>query len=140
MLLSEEERRRYLHRFRRPNLENLQRQNLAKQVNTACRKVITCPYCGATNGTVKKVGALKISHDKFRAKKKQPELEAFRNTFRYAISESKEIAPHLPKAQEDMNPLRVLNLFRRVTPSVSRVTASSRLGADVLHRTASYWA
>lgn len=118
VLLSEEDRRTYLQKFRRPNLENLQRQHLAKQVNTACRKVITCPYCGATNGTVKKVGALRIVHEKFRAKKKADELAVFRDSFITAIKETKELAPHLHKAQEDMNPLRVLNLFRRVTPSV----------------------
>ncbi|POW18023.1 hypothetical protein PSTT_00252 [Puccinia striiformis] len=117
VLLSEEDRRLYLIRFRRPNLENLQRQHLAKQVNTACRKVITCPYCGATNGTVKKVGALRIIHEKFRAKKKADELASFRDTFITAIKETKELGPHLHKAQEDMNPLRVLNLFRRITPA-----------------------
>ncbi|EGG07581.1 uncharacterized protein MELLADRAFT_47986 [Melampsora larici-populina 98AG31] len=117
VMLSEEDRRVYLQRFRRPNLENLQRQHYAKQVNTACRKVLTCPYCGATNGIVKKVGALRIVHEKFRAKKKADELEAFRDTFINAIKETRELAPHLHKAQEDMNPLRVLNLFRRVTPS-----------------------
>ncbi|PLW44061.1 hypothetical protein PCASD_04835 [Puccinia coronata f. sp. avenae] len=42
VLLSEEDRRLYLIKFRRPNLENLQRQHLAKQVNTACRKVLAC--------------------------------------------------------------------------------------------------
>ncbi|KAI8459810.1 DNA-directed RNA polymerase III subunit C1 [Phakopsora pachyrhizi] len=117
VLLSEEDRRLYLQRFRRPNLENLQRQHYAKQVNTACRKVLTCPYCGATNGTVKKVGALRIIHEKFRAKKKADELASFRDSFLNAIKETREIAPHLHKAQEDMNPLRVLNLFKRVTPS-----------------------
>ncbi|EFP75753.2 hypothetical protein PGT21_012768 [Puccinia graminis f. sp. tritici] len=117
VLLSEEDRRLYLIKFRRPNLENLQRQHLAKQVNTACRKIITCPYCGATNGTVKKVGALRIIHEKFRAKKKADELAAFRDTFITAVKETKELGPHLHKAQEDMNPLRVLNLFRRITPS-----------------------
>jgi DNA-directed RNA polymerase III subunit RPC1 len=119
VLLSEEDRRLYLIKFRRPNLENLQRQHLAKQVNTACRKVLTCPYCGSTNGTVKKVGALRIIHEKFRAKKKADELAAFKDTFITAVKETKELAPHLHKAQEDMNPLRVLNLFRRITPSVS---------------------
>lgn len=118
VLLNEEERRTYLQRFRRPNLENLQRQQLAKQVNTLCRKVITCPFCGATNGTVKKVGALRIIHDKYRAKKKAAELQIFRDSFGNAVKESKEMGAHIHKAQEDMNPLRVMNLFRRVTASV----------------------
>ena len=68
-MLTEDQRRSYLKRFRRPKLENLQRQTACKSVNTACRKNLYCPYCGSTNGVVKKTGLLKIVHEKFRAKK-----------------------------------------------------------------------
>jgi len=116
VLLEEADRRRFLRRFRRPGLENLQRTQAFKAVNTAARKMLYCPHCGATNGTVKKAGALKVVHEKFRQKKTEEEMLEFRRTFNTAISMGNgELAPHLGKAQEDLNPLRVLDLFRRVS-------------------------
>ncbi|KAL1672708.1 hypothetical protein EV122DRAFT_271324 [Schizophyllum commune] len=116
VLLEEPERRTFLKRFRRPNLENMQRQALTKAVNTAARKVVYCPYCAATNGTVKKAGALKIIHDKFRSKKTADEMERWKRTFASAIEAQKELAQFLNKAvNEDLNPLKVLDLFRRIS-------------------------
>ncbi|KAN0062318.1 DNA-directed RNA polymerase III subunit C1 (rpo31) [Thecaphora frezii] len=116
VLLDESDRRKYLRRFRRPNLENLQRTRTFKEVNTRARKVLYCPKCGYTNGTVKKQGQLKIVHEKFRAKKTATELEEFRNTFATNIKMGNgDITPHLSKAQEDLNPLKVLDLFKRIS-------------------------
>jgi DNA-directed RNA polymerase III subunit RPC1 len=108
----------FLKRFRRPNLENLARMSLIKLVNTACRKVVYCPYCGSTNGTVKKAGLLRIVHEKFRAKKTGEEKEAWKRTFTTAIEHQKEIATFLGKAQDDLNPLKALDLFRRISAEV----------------------
>ncbi|KAE9394109.1 beta and beta-prime subunits of DNA dependent RNA-polymerase [Gymnopus androsaceus JB14] len=116
VLLEEPDRRMYIKRFRRPNLENIQRQALSKAVNKAARKVVYCPYCSATNGAVKKAGALKIIHDKFRAKKTVEEMEKWKRTFAPAIEEQKDLAIYLNKAvHEDLNPLKVLDLFRRIS-------------------------
>ena len=116
ILLEEPDRRRFLRRFRRPGLENLQRTQTFKAVNTAARKVLYCPHCGSTNGTVKKAGVLKIVHEKFRQKKTEEEQLDFRKTFTTAVQMGHgELAPHLNKAQEDLNPLRVLDLFRRIS-------------------------
>ena len=116
VLLEEADRRRFLRRFRRPGLENLQRTQAFKAVNTAARKMLYCPHCGATNGTVKKAGALKVVHEKFRQKKTEEEQVEFRKTFMTAVDMSGgDLAPHLGKAQEDLNPLRVLDLFRRIS-------------------------
>ncbi|WFD35230.1 DNA-directed RNA polymerase [Malassezia cuniculi] len=116
VLLEESDRRRFLRRFRRPNLENLQRTQTFKAVNTLARKTLYCPRCGSTNGTVKKVGPLKVVHEKFRQKKTEEELMEFRKTFVTAVNMGGgELAPHLGKAQEDLNPLRVLDLFRRIS-------------------------
>lgn len=125
ILLDEPDRRLYLKRFRRPNLENIQRQALTKAVNAMARKVVYCPYCSATNGAVKKAGALKIIHDKFRAKKTADELEKFKLSFASAIESQKELAIYVSKAMhEDLNPLKVLDLFRRITDDVSLARAS----------------
>lgn len=91
------------------------RTQLAKQVNTACKKVLRCPHCGEINGTVKKVGALKIIHEKYRAKKLSGERAFFESTFQTAVKDMRELVPHLHKAQDDLNPLRVINLFKNIT-------------------------
>lgn len=97
----------------------MQRQLITKAVNTTARKVVHCPYCSATNGAVKKVGPLKIIHDKFRAKKTASELEAFRKTFESAIEFQKELAMYVNKpVYEDLHPLKVLDLFRRISDEV----------------------
>jgi DNA-directed RNA polymerase III subunit RPC1 len=119
VLLEEPDRRAYLKRFRRPNFENMQRLALRKTVNTAARKVVYCPYCASTNGAVKKAGALKIIHDKFRAKKTADEMERWKKTFAPAVEAQKELGIYLNKAvHEDLNPLKVLDLFRRISDEV----------------------
>ncbi|KAG6819511.1 hypothetical protein H0H93_011169 [Arthromyces matolae] len=116
VLLEEPDRRTFLKRFRRPNLENIQRQALTKAVNTMARKCVYCPYCSSTNGAVKKAGALKIIHDKFRAKKTAEEMERWKKTFASAVAAQKELGLYLNKAaHEDLNPLKVLDLFRRIS-------------------------
>jgi len=83
------------------------------------RKVVYCPYCSATNGAVKKAGALKIIHDKFRAKKTADELEKWKETFVPAVEAQKELGLYINKAvHEDLNPLKVLDLFRRISDEV----------------------
>ena len=78
-----------------------------------------CPYCSATNGVVKKAGALKIIHDKFRAKKTADELEKWKLSFTAAVESQKELAIYINKAvHEDLNPLKVLDLFRRISDEV----------------------
>ncbi|KAF8628167.1 hypothetical protein AX17_006037 [Amanita inopinata Kibby_2008] len=64
------------------------------------RKTVYCPYCSATNGGVKKAGALKITHDKFRAKKTAEEMQRWKGTFKNAIAAQKEL---------------VLDLFKRIS-------------------------
>lgn len=114
----------YLKRFRRPNLENIQRMSLIKAVNGLARKIVYCPYCTSINGAVKKVGAIKIIHDKFRAKKTADELAKFKQSFAMAIEAQKEIGMYIGKAvHEDLNPLKVLDLFKRISDEASVLTA-----------------
>ncbi|TCD69172.1 hypothetical protein EIP91_008468 [Steccherinum ochraceum] len=116
VLLDESDRRSYLKRFRRPNLENIQRQALIRAVNTLARKTVYCPYCAATNGAVKKAGALKIIHDKFRAKKTADEMAKWKKSLLSAAETQKEIEPYLNRAiHEDLNPLKVLTLMKQIS-------------------------
>ncbi|KAJ1979778.1 DNA-directed RNA polymerase III subunit C1 (rpo31), partial [Dimargaris cristalligena] len=115
VMLEEPERRAYLKRLRAPTLDNIQRRLITKGVNTQCRKVSKCMYCQATNGAVKKVSGLKIIHEKFRDKKAAGELDQFRHTFDSALQANPEIKHHLSKAHEDLNPLRVRQLFEKIS-------------------------
>jgi DNA-directed RNA polymerase III subunit RPC1 len=102
-------------------MDNLTRERVVKSINTRCRKYANCPHCGALNGTVKKVGALKITHDLFKRETKKNEgfKRDFEKTFAESIKTMPEIKSHMNKAQDDMNPLKVLKLFQRISPEVS---------------------
>jgi len=108
----------FLEVLRRPSLSSLARRSIAKKINDKCKKVAVCPHCGATNGTVKKCGLLKIVHEKFRfAPSKQrvsQELQEFRQTLQEFAEDNRDLQPHITKAQEVLNPLRVLSLFQSI--------------------------
>ncbi|KAI4118724.1 MAG: hypothetical protein LQ345_001290 [Seirophora villosa] len=128
ILLPESERRKFLRSLRRPNLDNFQRLTMCKKINDECKKTKNCYACGAINGQVKKGGPhpLKLLHDRFSAFKKSKALskEAPRSKIEFEESFSKvkdalygDVNRHLHKAVDDLNPLRVLNLFRQITSS-----------------------
>ncbi|KAJ3391532.1 hypothetical protein HDU92_008981 [Lobulomyces angularis] len=115
VLLEEPQRRSYLKKIRSPNIDGVQRKDILKNLNVACKKVSVCPHCKAINGTVKKVGALKLIHEKFKKKKKTEEEIKFNNSFENAVKLDPALKPHVGKAQEDLNPLLVLNLFECIS-------------------------
>lgn len=125
ILLPEAERRSFLREMRRPGLDNLRRLQIAKRINERCRKTRTCDACGAVNGVVKKAGssALKITHDKFRSfnastsvkKVPPPSKIVFDRSFDEARTSNADVEKHYKKAQDDMNALRVLNLFKKIS-------------------------
>jgi DNA-directed RNA polymerase III subunit RPC1 len=118
-MVPETTRRSFLQRFRKPNLENLARQNLCKQVVAAARKINICQYCGATNGTVKKAAALKIVHERYRQRKLTEEADSWRQSFSNAIKFQPDIDRILgTKGTEELNPLKVLELFKKMTAEV----------------------
>ncbi|KAL8872081.1 MAG: hypothetical protein Q9174_002232 [Haloplaca sp. 1 TL-2023] len=128
VLLPEGERRKFLRSLRRPNLDNVQRTAIIKRITVDCKKARTCYACGAINGIVKKgtPHPLKLYHDRFstfnRSKaiyKTPPKAKIeFEESFNKAKESSRgEIKKHLHKAADDLNPLRVLNLFKRIPSS-----------------------
>jgi DNA-directed RNA polymerase III subunit RPC1 len=68
---------------------------------------------------------MKLTHDKFLAFNKStsakkvppPSLNAFNKSFEEAKKNNAELDKHMKKAMDDLNPLRVLNLFKMITPS-----------------------
>lgn len=139
VMVSDAQRRTFLQRFRRPNLENLARQGLCKQVLASARKVNICQYCEAVNGTVKKAAALKIVHERFRQKKLTDEAQQWRASFSTAVEFQQEIGRFLGvKGSEELNPLKVLDLFKRMSAEVRLSTISSMLNLSIF-RIASSW-
>ena len=100
---------------------------MLRRVTTECKKTKFCPYCGTTNGSIRKVPhhALKIVHEKFRgynishamSKVPPPSKLDFDRSFEEARAGNPELDRHLKKAFDDMNPLKVLSLFRRIPSS-----------------------
>ena len=100
---------------------------IARRVLEQCKKTKTCFQCGTINGVVRKAGtvSLKISHDKFRSfnssvsksKVAPPEKIAFDKSFEEAKRKTRDVEKLLNKAQDDINPLRAMKIFRRVVDS-----------------------
>ncbi|ANB12611.1 DNA-directed RNA polymerase III core subunit RPO31 [Sugiyamaella lignohabitans] len=111
-------KRKFLSELRRPGIDNLRRMQILKKINDQCKKQRSCLHCGAINGVVKKAGALKVIHDKFRwiGKKVPDEKAEFDKSFDEAKNANPEIEKFLKKAMDDLNPLKVLNLFREILP------------------------
>ncbi|KAF7550435.1 hypothetical protein G7Z17_g5697 [Cylindrodendrum hubeiense] len=125
ILLEECDRQAFLSELRHPHLDNLRRTQISKRINEQCRKAKTCPYCDAINGQIRKVGVLKLAHDRFSSynksnalKKTVPESKVkFDASFATARQENPDLDKHLRKAMEDLNPLQVLNLFKGISPT-----------------------
>jgi DNA-directed RNA polymerase III subunit RPC1 len=125
VLLTDTDRRSFLKELRRPGIDNLKRTQICKRINEQCRKAKMCPYCDAVNGQIRKIGVLKLAHDKYQAynkstaaKKVAPaSLVTFQKSFEEAKKNNTDLDKHMKKAMDDLNPLRVLNLFKMITPN-----------------------
>lgn len=123
MLLDEHDRRAFLKDLRRPDLDSFRQSHIRKRVNTQCRKINICPYCDSINGQIRKISPIKLIHDKFSsynksssATKVPPESKIkFDASFAQVQRENPDIETHLSRAMEDLNPLRVLNLFQTIS-------------------------
>ena len=125
MLLTAEERRAFLKDLRKPDIDNMRRVQICKKINGQCRKAKHCPYCESVQGQIRKTGPLKLTHDKFQTYNKStaakkvmpPSMIVLNKSFEEAKKLNSELDKHLKKACEDLNPLRVLNLFKMISPS-----------------------
>jgi DNA-directed RNA polymerase III subunit RPC1 len=125
VLLQEPERRQFLKELRRPGIDNLRRSAILKKINEQCRKARTCPYCGSIQGVIRKLSVMKLVHDKFSAfnkstaqKKIAPESKVeFDASFEHAKKYTPELEKHTRKAMDDLNPLKVLSLFKAISPT-----------------------
>ena len=118
VLLTEDEKRSYLKKLRTPRLDGVTRKGILKKLNTLCKKVTICHHCQAINGTVKKVGPLKIIHEKYKKKANSEDEQIFRDSFVEAANNDTWLKPYIGRAQDDLNPLLIKNLFEKVNSDV----------------------
>lgn len=124
ILLDEHTKRRFLGELRRPNIDNLRRMKILAKVVEQCKKQRRCLACNHVNGVVKKAAsgagpaALKIVHDTFRfiGKKPTPEKEFWEKEFDEVFMRNPELEKFAKRVHEDLNPLKVLNLFKQISP------------------------
>ena len=118
LIITDAERDVFIRKLRNPNIESGAKVRLYQKLVKMCRKnLAACPHCGAVNGLIRKIGPVKLLHDVFN-KKARFAVEAanqFQKNFDYALECNKELEPHMSKVQDDLNPVRVLNLFTRMT-------------------------
>ncbi|KAL7999807.1 putative DNA-directed RNA polymerase, subunit beta-prime [Plasmopara halstedii] len=116
VLLPPSDREVFLRRMREPKADVLRLVALRKKIVLMCKKAVKCPYCGAINGTVRKVTSttLKLVHEKYRAKAMHDLRNVFVAQFAEAQASNPEIGTHLSKAQEDLSPLVVQQLFKDI--------------------------
>eukprot|EP01028_Stygiella_incarcerata_P002839 TRINITY_DN1537_c0_g1_i1.p1 TRINITY_DN1537_c0_g1~~TRINITY_DN1537_c0_g1_i1.p1 ORF type:complete len:1415 (+),score=363.19 TRINITY_DN1537_c0_g1_i1:100-4344(+) len=115
ILLTPEEMAKFGLKINGVRGDHLRRAAMTKVIAEECKKKRICPHCGSANGSVKKVGPLKLLHEKYKVKGFEDGADAFVQSFEEAITHNKEVAQYLPRAQEDLNPLHVLRLFKNIT-------------------------
>lgn len=121
----ESQRRSFLKKLREKGMDNLKRTRILKSINGDCRKSRTCPYCNSVQGQIRKIGVLKLVHDKYVTYNKStaakkvapPSMKKFEDSFEVARKNDAELDKHIKKAWDDLHPLRVLNLFKLISPS-----------------------
>ncbi|EME46598.1 hypothetical protein DOTSEDRAFT_70566 [Dothistroma septosporum NZE10] len=124
VLLPEKEKRIYLKQLRRPGLDGLRKDVIIKKISGECRKVKRCPHCESYNGPVRKVAGhpIKMFHNKYavytnsnaKSKQKPADMMAFEKTFEEASKAILDVERHMKRAADDLTPLRVLNILKKV--------------------------
>jgi DNA-directed RNA polymerase III subunit RPC1 len=135
-------RSKYLTRMRNPKNDVLQKQSWLKALIATCKKTRICSYCGAFNGTVKRISGaptLKIVHEKYKgagtssrsaagggssnAALMQEGYEALLKTLETAMANNPVVSAAfggehagatVPTFYEDLLPTRVLELFQNI--------------------------
>ena len=115
VLLPEEAIAKFTKMYQTAHMDATKRKELNKMVGGHTEKVRVCPHCGASNGKVQKVAALKMIHTRYlTTADAQPEFDKATSAVR-DLQNLLDTKP--PKVQEDMNPVVVQHLFRNVHES-----------------------
>ena len=118
LMLKGPDKEAFAKRVRHPRADALAKTALHKRIVERCKKVSLCPWCGAYNGAVKKVSGahtLKLVHEKYKGKGGAENFDELSSSLERAVEFNKDLAQHVARAQEDLSPLRVQELFERVS-------------------------
>lgn len=108
--------------------DNVRRAGVFKKVVERCKKSKECPHCGALNGIVKRVGCMRVVHEKLskqtgqtaeRARRDfelslEQALQAAKGSFENPQLSGADLRPLITKAHDDLNPLRIRQLLRAI--------------------------
>lgn len=118
LLMKEEEQDEMLTRLRSREkkiggVDHAYRRVMFKKLLEKCKRTKVCYKCEAVNGPVKRAGQnLKIIHEKYTNNK--AEQEKREKAFEEAMKHNDQLRQHLSRAQDDLNPIRVLQIFKRI--------------------------
>ena len=134
VLIAPDERQRVIRQMAHPLVarDHVRRAAAVKRVVEKCKKVRDCPYCKDQNGLVKKVGSMKIVHERYKEKDRSERAENSRREFfqsfdkaiaapkgafeaAHGAQQGADLKPLLAKAQDDLNPLRVRALLSAIS-------------------------
>ena len=118
ILLSSDDREQFLRKMRKPGIDALMKAAIFKKIIEKCKKCHRCPRCDAFNGSVKKVSnvhTLKLVHEKFKGKSADHNRAMLELSTKKAAQYNPEVSQHLHKACEDLSPVFVKDLFKRIT-------------------------
>ncbi|KAG8300593.1 DNA-directed RNA polymerase III subunit RPC1 [Homalodisca vitripennis] len=115
VLLNDKERMSYYAKVRNPNLTYLARKAIRKQIQDRAKKVSICPHCGDINGTIKKCGLLKISHEKFRTRRPETVMAAKLAEYDEVVAYNAELeSARKHGLTQILNPQEVLRLLEAI--------------------------
>ena len=93
VLLHGEKRARFAKQLSHPLVLNdyVRRTAAMKRIVEMCKKERECPHCGALTGIDKKVGSMRILHEKFKEKDKSERFASTRNDFKASFHAASQV-------------------------------------------------
>ncbi len=117
VLIPIENRSRYIWKFGKQDLNFLEKKSMHREIVDKCKKVKSCPFCGAFNGTVKKISLYKIIHvcTPTTTSKSKSSDDILLENFSDIALHNEEIIEYLRKTKSELlDPIRVLHLFKQI--------------------------
>jgi len=118
LLIKEEEQSEMLTRLRSREKKNggvdhAYRRVMFKNLLEKCKRTKVCFQCEAANGPVKRAGQnLKIIHEKYTNNKGEQGKREWE--FEEAMKHNDQLRQYIARAQDDLNPIRVLQIFKKI--------------------------
>lgn len=130
LLLPADLRLKYLRRLRRPDVDLVDRKTIFADVIAHCKRIksLECQYCSFLNGSVKVLGTLKLVHFCFGRGNEDAHAQFLRD-FEYALKHNQELEALHSRVQEQLDPMMIQELFRRIPPEDIELLDMSALHA-----------